>query len=300
MPLSSRRFGGNATLVACADAGYRLMAGDTHADAVSLVQQSLVDLGYACPQTGQFDAGTGAAVTAFKTDEALVPNDPVVGSGTIGRLDGYFVWEPTDPDVPDPSTAGLVAVVEAAMGTAVGWANAAIASLNAWASGQILPADPLWVAREALLTRHLGIDPTTPVARREEVLDEVALPALHGVVRALAPPSPFLVIAPVDRVTFVQGPGGGVYAGAALATGAVLTVTPAFRNVWDPVAQAGVVLRAALAPAYPASQVLAFPISMRYVTLDPASRATNRMGLVSLAYETATATPAPFRPIPTW
>lgn len=162
------------------------------------------------------------------------------------------------------------------------------------------PGRPTVVAREALLTRHLGVDPSTPTARREQVLDDVALPALHGVVRALSPPSPFLVVAPVDRATFVQGPGGGVYAGAALATGAVLTVTPAFRNVWDPAARAGVVLRAALAASFPSSQVLAYPVTARYATLDAHSRSVNRMGLVSLAYEVATATPAPFRPIPAW
>lgn len=58
-------------------------------DAVRKVQQALLDLGYhlSAGTSGSFDGATGAGVVAFKTAHALVPNDPVVGPGTMKALD---------------------------------------------------------------------------------------------------------------------------------------------------------------------------------------------------------------------
>jgi peptidoglycan hydrolase-like protein with peptidoglycan-binding domain len=61
--------------------------------AVQRVQQALLDLGYAIPSgaTGAFLDETGAAVTAFKRDHFLVPDDPVIGPGTMSALDHDIV-----------------------------------------------------------------------------------------------------------------------------------------------------------------------------------------------------------------
>jgi hypothetical protein len=300
MPLSSRRFAANPTLVACVDAGYRMHAGEADTTAVTLVQQALADLGYPCGVDGQFGDGTGTAVSAFKTDEGLSPTDPVVGSGTMQRLDGYYAAEPADPDLPDAGMEGLVGLAEAAMATAVGWVRPTIDTLLAWVSDELRPEDPAWVAREALLTRHLGIDASTAGARRTQVIDDLALPVLHAVVRALAPPSPFLVLDSQDRATFVRRAGAGVYAPAAMTTGVVFTVTPAFRNVWDDTQRAGALLRAGVTLGGPQTRPLAYPISARYSSLDPGQRPDNRLAYVCLAFEAATGQPAPFRPVPSW
>jgi hypothetical protein len=132
------------------------------------------------------------------------------------------------------------------------------------------------------------------------VIDDLALPVLHAAVRALAPPSPFLVLDSQDRATFVQRTGVGVYAPAAVTAGAVFSVTPAFRNVWDDTQRAGALLRAGIALGSPQTRLLAYPISPRYGSLDPGQRPDNRLAYVSLAYEAATGQPAPFRPVPSW
>jgi hypothetical protein len=102
MPLlRSARFRGEPTLE-------RIRAQDTSAylrfgaqgEHVRAVQFALIDLGYSIPDgaTGLFANQTSAAVVDFKTDAHLVPNDPVVGVGTITALDDAFARPFADRD----------------------------------------------------------------------------------------------------------------------------------------------------------------------------------------------------------
>jgi phosphatidylserine/phosphatidylglycerophosphate/cardiolipin synthase-like enzyme len=89
----SPRFFGDAVLQSCL-AGHRIFAGSGDPPAsVALVQQALADLGFAVAVDGTFGTQTGTAVTGYKTGKGLVPNDPVVGPGTMAALDADFAHE---------------------------------------------------------------------------------------------------------------------------------------------------------------------------------------------------------------
>ena len=101
MALSSARFRGDPILE-------RIHDGDQSAylrfgasgDAVRAVQFALIDLGYSIPAgaTGNFASQTSDAVVQFKKDHTLVPNDPVVGIGTITELDNEWASPFADRD----------------------------------------------------------------------------------------------------------------------------------------------------------------------------------------------------------
>ena len=84
-------------------------------DAVARVQAALVAVGFRMPTTdidGIFsvDGETGAAISAYKADRGLVPNDPVVGVGTANALDAEirFLEDDSLAFVPDkPGTLAL-------------------------------------------------------------------------------------------------------------------------------------------------------------------------------------------------
>lgn len=89
MPLTNPRFAGDPVLEACLAGQHRMLAPES-GPAVAKVQQALVDLGFPLPGNGadgNFNDETGAAVTAYKTDRQIFPNDPVVGPGTMASLD---------------------------------------------------------------------------------------------------------------------------------------------------------------------------------------------------------------------
>jgi hypothetical protein len=68
---------------------------------VMRVQSALLSLGRSVGPTGAdgvFGLDTGAAVTAYKTDKGLVPNDPVVGPGTTQALDNELFHDPPNLD----------------------------------------------------------------------------------------------------------------------------------------------------------------------------------------------------------
>lgn len=91
-PLRSPRFAGDPVLEACLAGTHRMMSPE-EGIAVTKIQAALIDLGFALPTfgaDGKFGDETGQAVAAFKTGEQLAPNDPVVGPGTMGRLDAIF------------------------------------------------------------------------------------------------------------------------------------------------------------------------------------------------------------------
>lgn len=91
--LRAPRFVGDDVLESCLT-GHRILAGSGDPpDSVSRIQQALSDLGFTVAVDGIFGPQTGAAVTSYKTNKGLVPNDPVVGPGTMGALDDDFAHE---------------------------------------------------------------------------------------------------------------------------------------------------------------------------------------------------------------
>jgi hypothetical protein len=68
---------------------------------VMRLQSALIDVGKPVGPRGAdgvFGSDTGAAVTAYKTSKGLVPNDPVVGSGTAQALDDELFFDPPNLD----------------------------------------------------------------------------------------------------------------------------------------------------------------------------------------------------------
>lgn len=97
----SPRFYGDDVLESCL-AGHRMFdsSGDPP-ESVALVQQALVDLGFALDVDGVFGSETGDVVTAYKTIKKLTPNDPVVGPETMAALDADFAHELFDAKADD-------------------------------------------------------------------------------------------------------------------------------------------------------------------------------------------------------
>jgi hypothetical protein len=91
-PLRAARFAGDPVLEACLAGTHRMLAPE-RGNAVLKVQQALLDLGFTLPEHGAdaiFGTETGTAVSEFKRGQGLVPDDPVVGPGTMRALDGLF------------------------------------------------------------------------------------------------------------------------------------------------------------------------------------------------------------------
>ena len=101
MSLRSARFTGNPVLEAIAqgDQASYLRFG-AQSDAGRAVREALIDLGHPIPDgaTGFFGEQTSSAVITFKTENALLPNDPVVGIGTITTLDNFWALPFADRD----------------------------------------------------------------------------------------------------------------------------------------------------------------------------------------------------------
>jgi hypothetical protein len=100
MPLRSARLTGDQVLENCLAGTHRMLGGE---DGLSVmrVQSALLDLGRSVGPKGAdgtFGPDTGAAVTAYKTDKGLVPNDPVVGPGTTLELDNDLFHDPPNLD----------------------------------------------------------------------------------------------------------------------------------------------------------------------------------------------------------
>lgn len=118
--LFSSLIGESADLAAVAAGNRRVMAPES-SEAVARIQQALICLDFELPAAGVdgiFGDETGEAIVAFKTDRGLFPNDPVVGKGTIARLDlemayleGVPLADPPSEDrvlAHDPYAAALV------------------------------------------------------------------------------------------------------------------------------------------------------------------------------------------------
>jgi hypothetical protein len=94
--LISPRFFGDGVLASCLS-GHRIFDGSGDPpDSVALIQQALSDLGFGINADGVFGPDTDSAVTAYKTNKGITPNDPVVGPETMSGLDGDFAHELLD------------------------------------------------------------------------------------------------------------------------------------------------------------------------------------------------------------
>ena len=101
MVLESARFRGDPILerIRNADTTAYLRFG-AQGEHVRAVQFALIDLGFSIPSgaTGGFFNETSAAVVQYKTLHGLVPNDPVVGVGTMTALDDEWALPFADRD----------------------------------------------------------------------------------------------------------------------------------------------------------------------------------------------------------
>jgi hypothetical protein len=103
MGLINPRFSGQPTLEMTLAGNYRIYAGEADSDAVRRIQQALIDLGFVVGATGAdgvFGYQTGQAVSQFKIDNNLSPADPVVGKGTMTRLDLLTPYQAPNNDQP--------------------------------------------------------------------------------------------------------------------------------------------------------------------------------------------------------
>lgn len=104
--LKSQRFAGDEVLEACYDNERALRRGDS-GPAVEKIQEALIALGFPVPNVGAngiFGDETELAVRSYQEARGLEV-DGVVGSETIGSLDGEFYFGPSEPSVveaPEP------------------------------------------------------------------------------------------------------------------------------------------------------------------------------------------------------
>jgi hypothetical protein len=94
MALTSQLLGSSGDLVSVSEGTRRVLAPEV-SDSVALIQQALLASGFDLAESGVDDGfgdETGTAVTNFKTSRGLIPNDPVVGIGTILQLDAEATY----------------------------------------------------------------------------------------------------------------------------------------------------------------------------------------------------------------
>jgi Putative peptidoglycan binding domain len=298
MVLQSQRFTGVSTLERCVTEGDRLMAGEPDSVAVTRLQDALVDLGY-LPLTevdGIFGDHTGKAVTAYKTDNDLIPNDPVVGHETMTALDDWFASEPSNPDDPDASTDGLLDLAEEARTSAKSWAVAARDALIQWPEPppDAVDLDPERLFYERALEWSFKL--YTEPDQRETLIRVALLPMAEGVIRLLDGAVTFLA---QDRPAMLEQ--SKTYEAMSQMPGVVVVVTPPFRNHLDAVARAGELYRQMAHVAYPVAQVRGWPgMTRRWNGLNAWQQVRNSVAYATFAYEAATGMEPQFRPEPIW
>ena len=100
MPLRGPRFAGDPVLEECFAARHRMLEPEQGLP-VKRVQAALLELGRsvgAAGADGIFGRDTGQAVVAYKQSKGLVPDDPVVGPGTVAALDDDLFVDPPELD----------------------------------------------------------------------------------------------------------------------------------------------------------------------------------------------------------
>lgn len=112
MTLQAPRFRKDPVLQACADGQHRMLIGEPSSGSVRLIQQALIDSGYALPRfgpDGKYGNETAQAVAQYKADRGIVPSDGVVGRQTMGSLDAEFENEPQPLPLPNLAVGELFA-----------------------------------------------------------------------------------------------------------------------------------------------------------------------------------------------
>jgi len=112
--LAAPRFAGDPVLEACLD-GERMLQQGASGDAVTKIQQALIDAGFPLPQfgaDGSFGNETKSALKDFQRASSLV-DDGIVGRSTMSALDALFsggapAFPPVVPVTPPPTTAPTV------------------------------------------------------------------------------------------------------------------------------------------------------------------------------------------------
>jgi hypothetical protein len=230
----------------------------------------------------------------------LSPDDPVVGVGTMTALDGFFAWEPSDPDAPDPTSAGLEALVQTTItASVVPWLRTSLAALQTCRDGQPHPDDPQWVQAQAALDRNFRLDlqPAARAANTAEIADVV-----DGCLR-LMDPGGFLAVRAMDRAEYAAyraEHGAPPFYPPSSDGGGHFSVMPPFRNVLDDEDRAVHVLRAALRVVRPGLAIASYPGTRPWDIMDTAARIGSKTGYQALVVELGRGLSATFRNGPAW
>lgn len=144
--LSAPRFSGNVILEAAFD-DERLIRNGASGEHVRLIQESLVAMGYALPNSvsaanptqldGDFGDETEAAIRQFQIDAGAVEIDGIVGDETMGLLDTHDVSQPA---ARPPAIIGPVAAPLGASGCDQHFTGVTFALANQAASSVASPA----------------------------------------------------------------------------------------------------------------------------------------------------------------
>lgn len=285
--LSAPRFAGQPTLEACVAEGYRMFAGEQDADAVLRLQKALHDLGYFHEEfIGTFGPKTGEAVSAFKTEEALRPTDPVASVGTIGRLDSYFAHEPADPDAGDPSENGVLEAVAGAALRAGPWADAALRDVTMFDPDDERPGDQQWEALGRLLESHFHF--SRAGLTRGAALREWIIPVFEHAASVLAEGALEMTVVPMSRAAFLTAHPGIDYLAYRPASVGVVEFTPAFRTGLAPDDQAATVFSLIARGHDERLGVYAFPETKHFEFLPGEQGIRNAFAYAYFAYGSAT------------
>ena len=211
----------------------------------------------------------------------------------MGALDAWFATEPLDPDSPDPSTDGLLDLVDVAVADVRTWTQAALDALEAWAVPDANDVDPGRLAFESALERNfrLGSEP----AVRDYHINMALVPIGRAVLQLLDGVVNFDAH---DRAEFMAH--SRTYEPVNQIPGLGIGVAPPFRNTLDDVARAGELHRILAHYAYPQARIRGWPGTVRYGGLTAVQQVGNAVAHAAFAYEIHTGFEATFRPEPIW
>ncbi len=166
MSLTSPRFAANDRLQRASENKPALHAGEPDKEAVQILQQALLDLGYEMPDTtkktgepdGLYGGETAAAVKKFEDDQNLKIHDSgVAGREVLGRLDELYA---TESGGPPPNLRGFSAFEEGVLRGDVARARLmCLAAMNVLAPNLAGGLDPEVVK---LLQDCFGVDGSDP------------------------------------------------------------------------------------------------------------------------------------------
>jgi peptidoglycan hydrolase-like protein with peptidoglycan-binding domain len=128
------RFAGDNFLQNCADNVRQMRAPDSGLP-VKRIQAALADLDFPVGPDGldgAFGKHTGDAVAAYKKNRKISPHDPVVGPGTMGRLDAELFFDPPEMDPTFRQFSPLVVTLRVEPFVGIELANFIDAPVDSW------------------------------------------------------------------------------------------------------------------------------------------------------------------------